>query len=52
MIYSGSLKGFACGEDDEASMETPASVPAGYESRIMMKRVFKVALPHYTVMFL
>ena len=36
VISSGSLMGLTYGEDDDASVEVPASVPVGYESQIMM----------------
>ena len=36
VISSGSLMGLTYGEDDDASVEEPASVPVGYETQIMM----------------
>ena len=36
VISSGSLMGLTYGEDDDKSVEVPASVPVGYESQIMM----------------
>lgn len=36
VISSGSLMGLTYGEDDDESVEVPASVPVGYESQIMM----------------
>ena len=36
VISSGSLMGLTYGEDDDALVEVPASVPVGYESQVMM----------------
>ncbi len=36
VILSGSLLGLTYGEDDDASVETPSSIPVGYETNLTM----------------